>query len=61
MLKPGNTNADVTKVIAKINESFKVNAMDGVLSHNLEKHSIDGTHSLVAKESYDQKVDKHEF
>lgn len=35
LLKPGNVNTDITAVIGKITESFKTNALDGVLSHDL--------------------------
>jgi len=48
-------------MIKTVTETYNINPIEAVLSHNLEKHSIDGTHSIVSKDSYDNKVDKHEF
>lgn len=35
-LKPGNKNTDVTTLIGKTVESYKCNAVEGVLSHDLK-------------------------
>lgn len=35
LLKPGNNNYQITDVIAKCNEAFKTNAVEGVLSHSV--------------------------
>jgi hypothetical protein len=42
-------------------EAYKVNPLEGVLSHELKKHLIDGNKSIINKETFDQKVDDHEF
>lgn len=61
LLKPGQKNNDVTEHIAKIVESYKCNAVEGVLSHELKKHLIDGNNCIINKATFDQKVDDYEF
>lgn len=36
-------------------------ALEGVLSHDLKKHMIDGNNVIINKETYDLKVEHHEF
>lgn len=60
-LKPGNKNNDVTALIGKTVESYKCNAVEGVLSHDLKKFLIDGNNVIINKETFEQKVDEHEF
>jgi curved DNA binding protein len=61
ILKPGNTNNQVTEVIRKISEAYEVNPLEGVLSHELKKHLIDGNKVIINKETFDQRVDNQEF
>jgi len=61
MLKPGNKNNDVTDAIGKICASYATNPVEGVLSHDLKKHVIDGNAVIINKSSFDQKVDDYEF
>lgn len=60
-LKPGAKNTDTTEVISKTIEQFKVNAIEGVLSHDLKKYLIDGNNVILNKETFDQKVEEHEY
>jgi len=60
-IKPGNTNYDVTEIISKVAESYKCQPLEGVLSHELKKHLLDGNNTIINKATYDQKVDEHEF
>lgn len=60
-IKPGNTNYDATEVIAKAAESFKCQPLEGVLSHELKKHLLDGNTTIINKATFDQKVEEHEF
>lgn len=60
-MKPGSKNDDVTQTINKVCESYKVNPVEGVLSHELKKHLIDGNNVIINKETFDQKADEHEF
>lgn len=41
MLKDGCTNAEITEMIATVAESYNVNPVEGVLSHQMKKHVID--------------------
>ena len=61
LIKPGNFNKDVTEVIEKVCGDYEVNPLEGVLSHELKKHLIDGNKVIINKENYDQSVEKSEF
>lgn len=60
-IKTGNTNYDVTDVIGQVAESYKCQPVEGVLSHELKKHLIDGNTTIINKATFDQKVEEHEF
>jgi len=60
-IKPGNTNYDVTDVISDISESYKCQPLEGVLSHELKKHLLDGNTCIINKATFDQKVEESEF
>jgi len=49
LIKPGHTNNQVTALIAKVCEAYEVNAVEGVLSHELKKHLIDGNKVIINK------------
>jgi methionine aminopeptidase len=51
----------VTEIIAKICEEYEVTPMEGVLSHKMKKHLIDGNDVIISKETADQKVEEYEF
>lgn len=38
-----------------------MNAVEGVLSHEIKKHLIDGNKCIINKETFEQKVDEFEF
>ena len=61
LIKPGNTNTQVTEAIQKICDSYEVNPVEGVLSHELKKHLIDGNKVIINKETFDQKAEEAEF
>lgn len=60
-IRPGNTNTNVTKVINQVTYAYEVKPVEGVLSHDLKKHLIDGNEVIINKETYELKVDEHEF
>jgi methionine aminopeptidase len=60
-IKEAGTNTSVTEVIAKVCEEFGVTAVEGVLSHKMKKHLIDGNDVIINKETPDQKVAEYEF
>jgi len=61
LLRPGNTNSQVTKAIAKVAEDFSVSACAGVLSHRMKRFVIDGNKVILLREDTDQKVEDFSF
>lgn len=61
LIKEGNINNQVTKMISKISEAYKTNPLEGVLSHRIKKHMIDGDEVIINKETPEQKVEEHKF
>lgn len=47
LIKPGNFNNQVTEAIQKVCDSYQVNPLEGVLSHELKKHLIDGNKVIL--------------
>ena len=48
-------------MVSKCTEAFKVNAVEGVLSHQVNKFFLDGNACIINKETFDQKVEEYEF
>jgi len=61
LIKEGNINSQVTKMIGRISEIYKTNPLEGVLSHRIKKHMIDGDEVIINKETPEQKVEEHKF
>jgi curved DNA binding protein len=61
LIKEAGTNTSVTEAIAKVCEDFEVNPVEGVLSHKMKKHLIDGNDVIINKETPDQRVEDYEF
>lgn len=61
LLRPGNKNSEVTEAIAKVAETFKVNPVEGVLSHLIRRFVIDGDKVIINKSTVEQKVDEFTF
>ena len=61
MIRPGNTNQQVTSALGKVAETFGVNLCAGVLSHQMKRYVIDGNKVILLKEDQDQKVDDFVF
>ena len=61
MMVPGNTNTLLTETIAKVAEAYGVNAVQGVLMHNMKPFVIDGNKCIINKVEPDQNVDEIEF
>jgi curved DNA binding protein len=61
MLTEGGTNTAITDMFGKVSAAFGVNMVQGVLSHELARHSIDGAKCILSKEDKDQKVDEVKF
>jgi len=61
LVQVGNTNSQVTEAFGKIAEEFKCKPVQGVLSHQLKKHVIDGNKCVISVDTADEKVDEFEF
>jgi len=61
LVQVGNTNTQVTEAFNKIATEFKCKPVQGVLSHQLKKHVIDGNRCIIAVETPEEKVDEFEF
>ncbi|TFJ88220.1 hypothetical protein NSK_000571 [Nannochloropsis salina CCMP1776] len=57
LIKPGNSNKQVTEAMARVAEAFGVNAMQGTLMHQMKRYIIDGNKVIILREDVDQKVD----
>jgi len=61
LVQVGNTNTKVTEAFGKIAADFNCKPMQGVLSHQLKKHVIDGNRCIISAETAEEKVDEFEF
>lgn len=61
LVKEMGTNTKVTEAIAKVAASYETNPVEGVLSHKMKKHLIDGNDVIINKETPEQKVEEFEF
>jgi len=61
LVQVGNTNTQVTEAFSKVAEEFKCKPVQGVLSHQLKKHVIDGNRVIIGAETAEEKVDEFEF
>lgn len=57
VIKPGNFNNQVTEIVKKVCDSYEVTPLEGVLSHELRKHLIDGNKVIINSENFEQKVE----
>ncbi|KAA0713361.1 Proliferation-associated protein 2G4 IRES-specific cellular trans-acting factor 45 kDa [Triplophysa tibetana] len=63
LVKPGNQNTQITEAWNKIAKSFKCNPVEGMLSHQLKQHVIDGEKTIIQNPTDQQRKDheKAEF
>jgi curved DNA binding protein len=61
LVQVGNTNTAITEVFGKVATEFNCKPMQGVLSHQLKKHVIDGNRVIICCETETEKVDEFEF
>ncbi|KAM3141647.1 hypothetical protein pb186bvf_006252 [Paramecium bursaria] len=60
-LQPGAKNNDLTALIDKVALAYDVQPLEGVLSHEVKRHFIDGNKVIINKELPEQKVDEAEI
>merc|ERR1711934_609481 len=59
--KVGAKNKDITAIFARAAEAFNVTVVEGVLSHQMKQHVIDGNKVILSKETADHKVEEEEI
>lgn len=47
LVKPGGQNSKVTEITQKVCEAYKCAPIEGMLSHQLKQHEIDGEKSII--------------
>lgn len=55
IVKPGNENNAVTDAVQKVAESFECKPIEGMLSHQLKQHVIDGEKAIIQNPTEAQK------
>lgn len=61
VMRPGRTNEEVSGVIEKVAKIYGVEALEGVLSHQMKRYVIDGSKVIMNKSTLEARVDKWEF
>ncbi|EFA84439.1 proliferation associated protein [Heterostelium album PN500] len=61
LIKKGNKASDVTDCITKICDTFHVNAVQGILSHDLKRFLLDGDKVIFNKMPVGQKIEDAVF
>ena len=56
-LKIGGLNQDITAKISEVCAEYEVEPLQGVLSHRMKKHLIDGNECIINKETPEQRVE----
>uniref|UniRef100_A0A7S0B9Y9 Peptidase M24 domain-containing protein n=1 Tax=Pyrodinium bahamense TaxID=73915 RepID=A0A7S0B9Y9_9DINO len=61
LVQVGNTNTAVTEAFGKVAAEFNCKPVQGVKSHQLKKHVIDGNRVIISCESQEEKTEEFEF
>merc|ERR1711972_150531 len=61
LVQVGNTNAQVTETFSKVASEFNCKPVQGVKSHQLKKHVIDGSRYISNVENLEEKNETFEF
>ena len=61
LMRPGNCNYAITEAYSKIAADYGCNMVEGVLSHEVKQHVIDGNKCVMCKETFDQHVEEFDF
>ena len=60
-IRQAGPNGAVTEAIAKVCAEYECNPVEGVLSHKIKKHVIDGNEVILNKETPTQQVEEFQF
>lgn len=61
LMAPGKENIEVTEVFRKVADDYKVNVMEGVLSHETRQYVIDHENCIISKSTPEHQVEDYEF
>merc|ERR1719379_3237568 len=61
LVQVGNTNVQVTEAFSKVAAEFNCKPVQGVKSHQLKKHVIDGNRCILNVETQEEKNEEFEF
>jgi len=61
LMQKERNNNEITAAIAKVAAAYKVNPVEGVLSHRIKRDIVDGPETIINKQTFDQKVDTRQF
>ncbi|CAH0521925.1 unnamed protein product [Peronospora belbahrii] len=61
LIKPGNTNLQVTEALARLEESYGVKSLQGTLMHQLKRFVIDGNKMIAQKMDVENRTPKVVF
>ncbi|KAG7391047.1 putative metalloprotease arx1 [Phytophthora boehmeriae] len=61
LIKPGNTNLQVTEALTKLEESYGVKSLQGTLMHQLKRFVIDGNKIIAQKIDVENRTPKVTF
>jgi methionine aminopeptidase len=50
LIRPGNTNLQVTEAMKRVSEAYGVHSISGTLMHQMKRYVIDGNKMIVLKE-----------
>ncbi|XP_071943144.1 proliferation-associated protein 2G4-like [Antedon mediterranea] len=57
LVKPGNKNNDITRIVDTVAKEFNCKPVEGMLSHQLRQNVIDGEKSIIINPTDQQKKD----
>lgn len=61
VMKPGNKNWDVTKIVSKVAEEYGVVALEDMLTHNQERNVLTGEKQIIINPSESQRGQTNTF
>jgi len=61
LVRPGKKNTDITNIIRKCADAFRVQPLEGVLSHQMKHNCIDANNVIINRPDVDQQVDEFTF
>lgn len=61
LLRPGNTSEQIVDIIDRVCKVFNVNAVQGIVSHNMEQNVLDGSKTILIRKDKDTPQEVFEF